>query len=128
MNLYNEASQMKDIESALKNKQIEPFRQLFLVLHPYNHAQFFEKQTSDQRLQIYYYLSPDEVAVILEHIDAGDTDLYFSEMEVTFAADVFAKMAVDDAVDVLNEFDKDKVASFLTIDRKSTRLNSSHVA
>src|SRR5690625_5699924 len=36
-------------------------------------------------------------------------------MEVTFAADVFAKMAVDDAVDVLNEFDKDKVASFLTI-------------
>ncbi len=115
MNLYNEASQMKDIESALKNKQIEPFRQLFLELHPYNQAQFFEKQTSDQRLQIYYYLSPDEVAVILEHIDAGDTDPYFSEMEVTFAADVFAKMAVDDAVDVLNEFDKDKVASFLTI-------------
>src|SRR5690625_1284624 len=115
MNLYNEASQMKDIESALKNKQIEPFRHLFLELHPYNQAQFFEKQKYDQRLQVYYYLSPEEVAVILEHIDADDTDPYFSEMEVTFAADVFAKMAVDDAVDILNEFDKDKVASFLTI-------------
>src|SRR5699024_12149562 len=105
MNLYNEASQMKDIESALKNKQIEPFRQLFLELHPYNQAQFFEKQTSDQRLQIYYYLSPDEVAVILEHIDAGDTDPYFSEMEVTFAADVFAKRSEEHTSELQSRFD-----------------------
>src|SRR5699024_8576093 len=50
-----------------------------------------------------------------ENIELEDTEPFFSEMDPRFASMVFAEMAVDDAVDTLNEMDKDKVASFLAI-------------
>src|SRR5699024_12653780 len=51
----------------------------------------------------------------MENIELEDTAPFFSEMDPRFASMVFAEMAVDDAVDTLNEMDKDKVASFLAI-------------
>src|SRR5699024_3632451 len=38
-----------------------------------------------------------------------------TEMDPRFASMVFAEMATDDAVDILNELEKEKVASYLTI-------------
>lgn len=127
MNTHTASIITKNINSALENKQIDSFRDIFLGLHPYNQAGFFKKQTYEHRLQMYYYLSPEEVALIMENIDVEETDYYFSEMEVTFAADILAKMAVDDAVDILNVFDQDKVASFLTIMNPDAALEIKHL-
>lgn len=109
-----EKKQRKKLETALSNEQIEIFRDEFLDMHPYDQAQFFMKQKQEMRFKIYYYLSPEEIAQIMENIDLEDTEPLFTEMDPQFAATVFAHMPADDAVDILNELDKDKVASFLT--------------
>ncbi|ELK45188.1 magnesium transporter [Halobacillus sp. ACCC02827] len=104
-----------NIKDALFNDHIDQFRAEFLELHPYDQARIFEGRDEDVRLQIYTYLSPEEVADFMEHIDYEEIEPFFSEMDPTFAAQVFAEMSADDAVDIFNELDKDKVASFLTI-------------
>ncbi|MBN9653909.1 magnesium transporter [Halobacillus litoralis] len=104
-----------NIKDALFNDHIDQFRAEFLELHPYDQARIFEDLDKEIRMQIYTYLSPEEVADVMEHIDYDEIEPFFTEMDPTFAAQVFAEMSTDDAVDILNELDKDKVASFLTI-------------
>lgn len=104
-----------NIKDALFNDHIDQFRAEFLELHPYDQARIFEGRDSDVRMQIYTYLSPEEVADVMEHIDYDEIEPFFTEMAPSFAAQVFAEMSADDAVDIFNELDKDKVASFLTI-------------
>lgn len=118
ISLENHDEQMKSInvlQTALTNEHIELFREEFLDMHPYDQAQFFVEQGQEIRFQIYYYLSPIEIARVMMNIDLEDTKSFIIEMEPQFAANVFANMPADDAVDILNELDKDKVASFLTI-------------
>ncbi|MCP3031964.1 magnesium transporter [Halobacillus sp. A1] len=103
------------IKDALFNEQIDQFRAEFLDMHPYDQAKIFEAVEDEVRLQIYTYLSPEEVADVMEHIDYDEIEPFFTEMDPRFAAQVFAEMSTDDAVDILNELDKNKVASFLTI-------------
>ncbi|MFQ3543909.1 magnesium transporter [Halobacillus rhizosphaerae] len=112
----HERKQMwETIQDALFNDHIDQFRAEFLELHPYDQARIFEEMDADVRLQIYTYLSPQEIADVMEHIDYEEIEPFFAEMDPRFAAQVFAEMSTDDAVDILNELDKDKVASFLTI-------------
>ncbi len=66
-------------------------------------------------MKIYSYLSPLEMAGLMEHIELYDTEKFLTEMDPRFSSAVLAEMATDDAVDVLNEMEKDMVASFLTI-------------
>ncbi|HLR02819.1 MAG TPA: magnesium transporter [Virgibacillus sp.] len=99
----------------LDNDQLEAFREGFLDLHPYEQSMFYVEQSKENRMKMYAYLSPDEVADMIEHIDWEDTREYITEMDPRFASMVFAEMATDDAVDILNELEKDKVASYLTI-------------
>ncbi|SDJ86693.1 magnesium transporter [Sediminibacillus albus] len=103
------------IQDALFNEQIDQFRAEFLELHPYDQAKIFETQSEKVRMQIYSYLSSEEIADVMENIDIDDIEPFFSEMTPPFAANVLAEMSTDDAVDILNELDKNKVASFLTI-------------
>ena len=103
------------IEDALMNDHIDQFRAEFLELHPYDQARIFEGLDVDVRMQIYTYLSPEEIADVMEHIDYEEIEPFFTEMDPRFAAQVFAEMSTDDAVDIFNELEKDKVASFLTI-------------
>ncbi len=116
---------MENIDSQLqtfiKNEQTEAFRDEFLDLHPYDQAVFFMEQPEDIRLRIYMYLSPEETAEFMENIDLEDIEPFFMEMDPRFAAMVFADMSTDDAVDILNELEKDAVVSFLTImDKKAS--------
>ncbi|MGP4062058.1 magnesium transporter [Halobacillus litoralis] len=104
-----------NIKDALFNDHIDQFRAEFLELHPYDQARIFEGRDVDVRMQIYTYLSPEEVADFMEHIDYDEVEPFFTEMDPRFAAQVFAEMSADDAVDIFNELDKAKVASFLTI-------------
>src|SRR5699024_2501155 len=105
----------KKMIKALENEQLKHFREEYLDLHPYEQSMFFMEQSKDNRMKMYAYLSPDEVADIMEHIDLEETKEYITEMDPRFASMVFAEMATDDAVDILNGLEKDKVASFLTI-------------
>ena len=103
------------IEEALLNEAINPFRAEFLKIHPYDQSEFFEAQTKEVRYLIYSYLSPEEMAEVMEHVESELQGEFIVEMNPTYAAEILAKMATDDAVDILNDLDKNKVASYLTI-------------
>ncbi|PAV29175.1 magnesium transporter [Virgibacillus profundi] len=105
----------KKLRAALKEEQMEQFRFEFLDMHPYDQAMFFMEQPKDSRMQIYSYLSPEEIGELMESIELEDIEVFFAEMDPRFASMVLAEMAVDNAVDILNELDKDQVVSFLTI-------------
>src|SRR5699024_5921829 len=103
------------LEQSLLAEETEVFRHEFSALHPYEQAVFFMDQEYNNRMQIYAYLSPKEMSDIMENIDLQHTEKYITEMDSTFDSMILAEMAVDDAVDILQELTKDEVASFLTI-------------
>ncbi|MEF2291786.1 magnesium transporter [Virgibacillus dokdonensis] len=106
----------KKLQQQLKRENMEGFRNEFLDMHSYDQAMFFIEQKKSIRLQIYTYLSPEEIADIMESIDEEEqTRDLISEMDPRFASMVLAEMSADNAVDILNEMDKDHIASFLTI-------------
>jgi len=103
--------------TALTQKNMDDFRSVFLEQHPYDQASFFIKLDPEDRQTVYQFLSPEEMAAVFENIEDEDGlyQTFLSEMDPTFAAQMLAQMYADDAVDVLNELDKDQVASYLTI-------------
>ncbi|WP_409253451.1 magnesium transporter [Bacillus sp. SCS-153A] len=105
------------LTSALQNEEMEKFREEFIALHSYDRAKFFERIDDSLRLKMYQYLSPEEMAELFESLDKDDTEYQeiLAEMNPSYAADMLSNMYADDAVDVLNELDKDQVASYLTI-------------
>lgn len=103
------------IEQALHEEQIDLFRSDFLEMHPYDQAEFYQTQNQEFRYLIYSYLAPEEMADVTEHVEKEQVGHFIVEMTPTYAAQVLAKMATDDAVDILNDLDKNKVASYLTI-------------
>src|SRR5699024_2282837 len=109
------AEHLEKLQAALENEQIDALREEIIDMHPYEQAMFFMEQPAEMRMKVYAYLSPEEVAEIMENIELDHTVPLFIEMDPRFASMVFAEMAADDAVDILNKMDKDKVASFLTI-------------
>lgn len=103
--------------AALSSQNMDEFREIFLEQHPYDQAKLFVKLKEEDRITVYKYLSPEEMAAVFENIEDDDDqyEMYLSEMDPTFAAHMLGQMYADDAVDVLNELDKDQVASYLTI-------------
>src|SRR5699024_7571841 len=97
----------ENLNNALEEDKLEDFRINFLGMHPYDQAVFFREQTRKHRLQVYTYLSPEEMSEIMESLDLEETIMFIPEMDPRFAAMVLSEMAVDDAVDILNELDKD---------------------
>src|SRR5690606_34620683 len=108
----------------LEKGDVEVFREEFLSHHPYDQASFYEKADSEIRQLLYQYLSPKEMADIFEAIEWDDDDYedLFKEMDARYASDLLSYMYTDDAVDVLNELNKEQVASYLTImDKESAQ-------
>jgi magnesium transporter len=104
------------LQKLLLDEEILLFREEFLELHPYDQAKFFANQEKDARILLYSYLSPKEMAPIIENLRAEDTyEEYISEMAPSYVAEMLSEMYADDAADVLNELDKDQAASYLTI-------------
>src|SRR5699024_5786124 len=99
----------------LEQEEMEQFRNEFIDLHPYDQSVFFEEQVRANRLRIYSYLSPKEMADIMENVELEDAEKFITEMDPRFASMVIADMAVDDAVDIMQELSKDVIASFLAI-------------
>lgn len=107
----------EELIESLENGNIIFFREWFLQLHPYDRATFYQKVGTDLRKVMYQFLSPKELAEIFElsEIDDDDYKKFLQEMDSTYAADMFANMFADNAVDVLNELDKAQVVSYLTL-------------
>ncbi|MDR0136483.1 magnesium transporter [Metabacillus idriensis] len=103
--------------TALENEDFEGFRSMFLEQHPYDQAKIFVKLEQEERTKLYHYLSPEEMAALFENIEDEEYnyEMYLSEMDPRFASQMLEHMYADDAVDVLNELNKDQVASYLTI-------------
>ena len=102
---------------ALHEEDLDLFRSEFVHLHSYDQAKFFSKIDEDLRNRLYHYLSPEEMAELFESLDIDEEDYQgiLAEMNPTYAAEMLSNMYADDAVDVLNELDKDQVVSYLTI-------------
>ncbi|MFS0634510.1 magnesium transporter [Mesobacillus foraminis] len=105
------------LTEALRTGNIVQFRNEFLDMHPYNQAEFFKELDEEDRLNIYHYLSPEEMAGLFENLDGEEHEYreVLAEMSPSYAADMLSNMYADDAVDVLNELEKDQVVSYLTI-------------
>jgi magnesium transporter len=101
----------------IREENFDDFRELFFQLHPYDQANFYKKLPKEDRIYLYHYLSPDEMASIFENleIDENDYERYLSEMDPFYVAMMLAHMYTDNAVDVLNHLKKDQVASYLTL-------------
>ncbi len=99
----------------LENDEIQMFREHFLLLHPYDQAQFYEKVDPDIRQIMYHFLSPLEMAVIFREIEAEDEDSqqFLKEMDPSYVASMLEEMYTDDAVDILNELDNKDRESYL---------------
>ncbi|UAL53342.1 MULTISPECIES: magnesium transporter [Metabacillus] len=106
-----------ELVTALENEDLDGFRSMFLEQHPYDQAKIFVKLEQEERMKLYHYLSPEEMAALFENIEDEEYnyEMYLSEMDPRFASQMLEHMYADDAVDVLNELNKDQVASYLTI-------------
>ena len=96
--------------SSLKDDKIDQFRNEFMDLHPYDQAQFFSKLDKEYRKRIYHYLSPEDMAELFENLELEEDEYeqLLSEMDPSYVATMLGHMYADDAVDVLNELDKEQ--------------------
>lgn len=101
----------------LAQDNIQDFRERFLDLHIYEQGQFYQSLNEAQRLQVYAYLAPKELADMFDVIEEDDENMkdYLSEMQPSYAADMLAEMFTDNAVDLLNTLNKRQVAKFLSL-------------
>ncbi|WP_068676479.1 magnesium transporter [Oceanobacillus sp. Castelsardo] len=106
---------LEKVYEALSGEQTDEFRENFLEMHPYDQSVFFVDQSKENRMRIYAYLSPNELAEIMINIELENTPSYFTEMNPRQGAMVLSKMPADDAVDILNNMHKEEVVSFLTM-------------
>ncbi|WP_404427613.1 magnesium transporter [Ureibacillus chungkukjangi] len=109
--LFNE----EELRQYLLDENIDEFREIFLELHSYDQAQFYEKVGPDIRKTIYQFLSPQEMATIFETIELEDDEYeqFLKEMDTAYGAEMLSYMYTDDAVDVLNELDDEQRESYL---------------
>lgn len=104
------------MQKLLQGNRMTRFRTEFLTLHNYDQAQLFEAFSKEDREKVYQYLSPSEMANILDasELDSEEMDAYFGEMGNSYAAGVLGEMYADNAVDVLNNLsDRARVAVFM---------------
>ncbi len=108
------------LDQYLENDDIDQFRDEFLALHTYEQSEYFEDTTDENRQKIFQYLSPEEVANFFDQLDIDDDEyeLLFDKMNATCASHILEEMSYDNAVDILNELTKPKVASLLTLMNK----------
>ncbi|CAH0344502.1 magnesium transporter [Bacillus sp. CECT 9360] len=102
---------------ALEDGDIDSFRNEFMELHAYDQAQFYTSLEDNLRSKVYLYLSPEEMAALFENIEIEEQEYenLLAEMAPVYVAEMLSHMYVDDAVDVLNELDKEQAVSYLTI-------------
>lgn len=86
-------------------------------MHNYEQSEYFEDTDEENRQKIFEFLSPSEVADFFDHLDIDDEEYeaLFENINANYASHILEEMSYDNAVDILNELSKPKVASLLTL-------------
>ncbi|EHC9953103.1 magnesium transporter [Staphylococcus pseudintermedius] len=105
------------LDDFIAKGDIGGFREEFLALHSYEQSEYFEISDDDVRQKMYRFLSPEEVSEFFENleIDEEDYEALFETMNATYASQVLEQMSYDNAVDILNQLSKKKIASLLML-------------
>jgi len=105
------------LEKDLNQGNLQDFRERFLEMHIYEQGQFYESLTENQRLRVYSYLSPKEVADMFDVIEEDGHSMkeYLAEMRPSYAASMLSEMFTDNAVDVLNTLSQRQKAKYLSL-------------
>ncbi|UAS26119.1 magnesium transporter [Staphylococcus pseudintermedius] len=105
------------LDDFIAKGDIVGFREEFLALHSYEQSEYFEISDDDVRQKMYRFLSPEEVSEFFENleIDEEDYEALFETMNATYASQVLEQMSYDNAVDILNQLSKKKIASLLML-------------
>lgn len=114
----NEDVYDKDLlDRLLQDGDIDAFREEFLSMHNYEQSEYFEDTDEEKRQKIFEFLSPSEVADFFDHLDIDDEEYeeLFDNINANYASHILEEMSYDNAVDILNELSKPKVASLLTL-------------
>lgn len=114
----NEDVYDKDLlDQLLQDGDIDAFREEFLSMHNYEQSEYFEDTDEENRQKIFEFLSPSEVADFFDHLDIDDEEYeaLFENINANYASHILEEMSYDNAVDILNELSKPKVASLLTL-------------
>ncbi|EOL44777.1 magnesium transporter mgtE [Enterococcus phoeniculicola] len=101
----------------LQENNIQEFRERFLEMHIYEQGQFYQSLTDEERLVVYTYLSPKELADMFDVIEEDNENMkdYLAEMRPSYAAEMLSEMYTDNAVDLLNTLDKKQIAKYLSL-------------
>ncbi len=105
------------LRKKLAENDLANFRESFLDLHIYEQGQFYQSLTEEERLLVYSYLSPKELADMFDLIEEDKETLteYLSEMRPSYAAQMLASMYTDNAVDFLNLLGKKATNKYLSL-------------
>lgn len=105
------------LDDFIAKGDIDGFREEFLALHSYEQSEYFEISDDDVRQKMYRFLSPEEVSEFFGNleIDEEDYEALFETMNATYASQVLEQMSYDNAVDILNQLSKKKIASLLML-------------
>lgn len=101
----------------LAEGKYDKFREQYLTLHPYDQSQIYMQLNREERTIVSYYLSPEEMAEIMGNL-LDETELLedaLSDMDPNYAASVIADMYTDDAVDLLENLEKEQTISYLML-------------
>ncbi len=109
---------LTDVYGALLAEgKYDKFREQYLTLHPYDQSQIYMQLNREERTIVSYYLSPEEMAEIMGNL-LDETELLedaLSDMDPNYAASVITDMYTDDAVDLLENLEKEQTISYLML-------------
>ena len=106
----------ESIIEALHHNDQDRFREEFFKNHTYDQAQIYLTLDPAERVKLHDYLAPQELAEVYDIIDEDDHDrilTFLYDMDDKYAADVLSYMYTDNAVDILNELNVEKVRTYM---------------
>lgn len=96
------------LQEYLNTNAIQAFRDEFLEHHIYDQSQYYLDFTDAERLELYKFLSPQELSEIFENLDFDEVDIspYLKEISPEYLSTMFDEMSADNAADILTNLTK----------------------
>lgn len=105
------------LQEYLDTNAIQAFRDEFLEHHIYDQSQFYLDFTDEERLELYKFLSPQELSEIFENLDFDEVDIspYLKEISPEYLSTMFDEMSADNAADILTNLTKRERRAIFTL-------------
>ena len=109
--------QMDLLRQLLEDEKMSQFRTLWLDWHLYDQGQFYLTLDKELRDRLYTYLSPKEMADMLDVVEEDHQDIkeYIAEMHPEYVASILTEMFTDNAVDILSQLEKKDIRKYLSL-------------